>query len=114
MYEDETKYFIHVELPGMTKNQVKTEINEKDRLLTISGEKISTEDKEHVEESSNESNDYINPKETNSNKKYLLIECFYGKFNRTITLPEEANLDSIQANMENGLLEITISRVTKN
>ncbi len=80
MYEDETKYFVHVDLPGMTRDQVKIEVNEEDRLLIISGERVSAEDKEkgkntieddnQTEESNNESNENSIPKETNSNKKY--------------------------------------------
>jgi len=121
MYEDEKKYFIHVDLPGMTRDQVKMEINEEGRVLTITGERVYTEDRVHnnnategdsqTEKNNNESNENNIPKETSSNKKYSLKECSYGKFNRSITLPEKANLDNIQANMENGLLEITIDKI---
>ena len=38
--EDEKKYYIHADLPGMTKDQIKMELNE-DHVLTISGERKS-------------------------------------------------------------------------
>jgi len=56
--EDENNYYIHADLPGMTKEQVKMEINE-EGILTISGEreniynrneeKTQKEDKEDME-----------------------------------------------------------------
>jgi len=128
MFENDKKYYVQVDLPGMTRENVKMELNEEDHLLTISGERISTEDRNKEQnkeqekntsedtnptnESSHESKEVDAPKETaNENKKYSLKECSYGKFNRSISLPEDADLDTIQANMENGLLKITINKV---
>jgi len=113
MYEDEKKYFVHVDLPGVTRDQVKMEINEKDRILTISGERVSTltENKEQDKTNEGDGQTEKTDSESNENKKYFLKECSYGKFNRSITLPEKANLESIRANMENGLLEITIDKI---
>ncbi|ORX75255.1 HSP20-like chaperone [Anaeromyces robustus] len=50
-------------------------------------------------------------KKNNENRKYSMIECSYGKFSRSFTLPEDANLDGIQAKMENGVLEVVINKI---
>ncbi|ORX79998.1 HSP20-like chaperone, partial [Anaeromyces robustus] len=88
--EDEKNYYIHADLPGMNKDQVKMELSDDDRVLTISETKKE-------------------PKKEN-NKKYSRIECSYGKFSRSFTLPENANLENIQAKMDNGVLEVTINK----
>ena len=58
--EDEKNYYIHADLPGLTKDQVKMELNE-DRILTISGEREfiydnNNEKKEQQEQETNTSN----------------------------------------------------------
>ncbi|ORX77456.1 HSP20-like chaperone [Anaeromyces robustus] len=137
--EDEKNYYIHADLPGMTKDQVKMELNE-DRILTISGERESiydnNEEKEKKEqkeqkqeerkeeENSEESTEKMETEEesittttneenkkSNENRKYSMIECSYGKFSRSFTLPEDANLEGIQAKMENGVLEVIINKI---
>ena len=37
--EDEKNYYIHADLPGLNKDQVKMELSEDNRLITISGER---------------------------------------------------------------------------
>ncbi|ORX75251.1 HSP20-like chaperone [Anaeromyces robustus] len=108
--EDEKNYYIHADLPGMTKDQVKMELNE-DRILTISenteeSEKMETEEGNTTTNTTTEEN-----KKNNENRKYSMIECSYGKFSRSFTLPEDANLDGIQAKMENGVLEVIINKI---
>jgi len=43
-------------------------------------------------------------------EKYSLVECSYGKFKRQFILPEDVDLDHIQAKMENGVLSITFQK----
>ncbi len=38
------------------------------------------------------------------------IERRYGSFRRSISLPETADLDSIKANFDNGVLKIVITK----
>jgi HSP20 family protein len=94
--EDENKYYIHADLPGMTKEEVKMEISD-DRIFTLSGERKSLKDN--------------NQKKEKKNKKFSKIECSYGKFERSFTLPENADINNIQAKMENGVLEVTINKI---
>ncbi|KAG4106970.1 HSP20-like chaperone [Neocallimastix lanati (nom. inval.)] len=96
--EDENNYYIHADLPGMTKDQVKMEIN-KDRILTIS------------ETTESEITNKMNDNNTNNERKYSIIESSYGKFSRSFNIPEDANLENIQAKMENGVLEVIINKI---
>lgn len=90
--EDEKNYYIQLDLPGMTKEQINMEISE-DNILTISGERP---------------NKYKTPE--NNNMKISKMECQYGKFSRSFSIPETADLDKIQAKMENGSLEVIIPK----
>lgn len=86
--EDEKGYYIHADLPGVAKEDIHIDL--KDNLLTISGER------KHKEE--------INEKD------YYKLESFYGKFQRSFTVPDDADSDAIDASTENGVLNITIPK----
>ncbi|ORX79795.1 HSP20-like chaperone, partial [Anaeromyces robustus] len=88
--EDENNFYIQIDLPGMTKEQINMELSE-DRTLTISGERR---------------NNY----KTENGMKISKLDCQYGKFSRSFNIPETVNLDGIQAKMENGVLEVTIPK----
>ncbi|OUM56455.1 hypothetical protein PIROE2DRAFT_49440 [Piromyces sp. E2] len=86
--EDEKNYYIHADLPGLKKDQIKMELSDNDRVLTISE----------------------NKEEKRNNKKYSRIECSYGRFERSFSIPENTDVNSIQAKLENGVLEITLPK----
>ena len=77
---------IRAELPGLSKEDVKVEVTP-DGLL-IQGERKE----EHVEEQ----------------EGVVRSERRYGKFSRTIPLPEGANAEQAKAQFNNGVLEVTI------
>ncbi len=127
--EDEKHYYIHADLPGLSKDQVKMELND-DRILTISGErefsynnnestengkeeekakedKMETEQNEQTEETQKEN---VNEAKKD-NKKFSIKECSYGSFSRSFSIPEDANLENIQAKMENGVLEVVFNKI---
>ncbi|ORX80557.1 HSP20-like chaperone, partial [Anaeromyces robustus] len=111
--EDEKNYYIHADLPGMNKDQVKMELSDDDRVLTISGERETIIDNSN--EGANANKEALKEEtkkeaKKENNKKYSRIECSYGKFSRSFTLPENANLENIQAKMDNGVLEVTINK----
>jgi len=127
--EDEKNYYIHADLPGLNKDQVKMELSNDDHVLTISGEREtvidnsnSNDEKKGQKENHNESqkedakeNEKENKKETkikNNNKKYSRIECSYGRFERSFSIPENADVNAIQAKLENGVLEVTLPKLT--
>ena len=72
----------------MSKEQIQMELTE-ENVLTISGERTK--------------------KESNGLKS-TKMDCLYGKFSRSFSLPETAKLDGIQAKMENGVLEVIIPK----
>lgn len=89
--EDKHAYHIEADLPGVKKEDIHVDI--KDNILTISGERKT---KSEVTE-----------------KDYHKIESFYGKFQRSFTLPEDADANNIDANSKNGMLEIMIPKSKK-
>jgi len=86
--EDDKNYYIQLDLPGMSKEQIHMELSE-DSILTISGERV---------------------KKNGESMKYSKMECEYGKFSRSFSVPETANLEKIEAKMENGFLEVIIPK----
>ncbi|MBX7146343.1 MAG: Hsp20/alpha crystallin family protein [Alphaproteobacteria bacterium] len=86
--EKEKEFKIVAEIPGINVQDI--EITASDGHLTIKGEK-KQENKEEHEDCYHQ-------------------ECSYGSFQRTITLPETANLDDTEAQCKNGILTITIPK----
>jgi len=132
--EDEKNYYIHADLPGLNKEQVKMELSDDNHFLTISGERETVIDnsnsndekgaskeaknenekegkKENKEENEKE-NEKETKKENKNNKKYSKIECSYGRFERSFSIPENTDVNAIQAKLENGVLEVTLPKIT--
>merc|ERR1712137_547256 len=79
---------VHAELPGLTPEQVKVDIN--NDILMISGEKT---DEHKVQE-----------------KDYTLTERQFGSFRRQITLGTNIDRDGISAQFTNGILKINVPK----
>ena len=47
------------------------------------------------------------------NKDYLFQECFWGRFSRLITLPEEIDADKSHASFKNGILKIILPKINR-
>jgi HSP20 family protein len=90
LMENNNSVNIIVELPGVSKNDVKIVLE--NNVLTLSGEK-----KNKVEEK--------------DNVKIVTNERTFGKFERKFELPEDINPDDVKANFENGLLNISIAKL---
>ncbi len=88
--EDEKNIYLHAELPGIAKEDVKVSVNE-DRLLTLKGEK--------------KRNDKV------ENKNFVRVERNYGSFVRTFVLPENVNFEAIEAKFDNGVLEVSLPKI---
>jgi HSP20 family protein len=83
--KDAKKYFCKVSLPGIDPKEV--QIHVQGNLLTIAGErKLEKKTKE---------------------AEYFHEEFAYGKFERTLELPEGVNTEKVYAEFVNGVLEIT-------
>lgn len=86
--ESEGAYHIHVEVPGIPKDQI--EINYHNHVLTVSGERTSTAE--------------------NESKTFVRIERSYGRFYRSFNLPEAADTDQIEAEYHDGVLDIRVPK----
>lgn len=82
------EYRIEAELPGVKQEDMK--VTMEDGVLTLQGER--REEKEV------------------KSKKYRRIESSYGSFLRRFTMPEDADEDTVEAKLENGLLNVRIAR----
>lgn len=89
----ETSYahIFSLDVPGMQKEDIKIEIEE-NRALRVSGERTA---------------------ETVEGEKWHRSERGTGKFWRQFRLPADADLDKIQARLENGVLRITVPKLTE-
>ncbi len=87
--EGEFAYHIDADLPGVKKEDIK--INVKGNMITFSGERRH---KEEVDE-----------------KDYHRVESSFGKFERSFTLPDGADVENITASNEDGVLEIVIPKL---
>ena len=80
------KFLVRLDLPGLTKDDVKIEVT--DKLLTIFGER-----KEETEE---------------KREGFFRTERSYGSFFRQVPLPETVKTENAVATFNNGVLEITM------
>jgi HSP20 family protein len=86
--EDENKYYLKLDLPGIKKEDVK--INYHNGQLTIGGER-----KQETEE---------------KNAKFHRVERTFGKYFRSFSLPEKIKENEIDAEFSNGQLKITVPK----
>lgn len=98
--ENDKGYKIEVAAPGMCKDDFKIHLN-KDGNLVIDMEKTDCGCKD---------------KEKDPDKKeckYLRKEFSYTKFSQTLLLPDNADKEAIEANVNNGILYIKIPKTAK-
>lgn len=84
--EHDGRLLVRADLPGLTKDDIKVEMT--DDTLTIQGER--KEEKKEEREG------------------YSYSECSYGRFYRTIPLPEGVDTSKVTAEFQNGVLEVGI------
>ena len=48
---------------------------------------------------------------TVSDRDYFFQECYWGKFSRSLILPEEINADHAEATIKNGVLRVTMPKL---
>ena len=90
--ETDKEYVIHVDLPGVTSENVKLEIH--DERLRISGKRESEKKTE--------------------GKNFHRVERSSGEFYRSVQLPQAVDQDNVHADFENGVLTIRLPKSVKN
>src|SRR5256885_123402 len=88
IFEDKDNVFVKAELPGMKKEEI--EISLHDGSLSISGERRS------------ESKD--------GEAEVYRSERFYGRFQRTVTMPTAVEAEKVKAQYQDGILTITLPK----
>lgn len=85
------KVVLNVELPGLKKEEIS--INIEDRVLTVKGERKS---------------------ETQEKKEnYLRKERSYGSFKRSFSLSDDVLVDDVNAEFKDGVLKISLKKDTR-
>jgi len=88
MFEEGDNLVIKAELPGMKKEDINVDL--KDDVITISGEKKSEEKTER--------------------KDFHRVERSFGSFTRRLRLPVEIKADKVEASFKDGVLEIKMPK----
>jgi len=86
--EDKDKYFLMLDLPGVSKEEVK--VGYSNGQLSISGER--KQEKE------------------NKDSKFHRVERVFGRYYRSFTLPQKIKEDKIEAEFKDGQLMITVPK----
>jgi HSP20 family protein len=87
--ENDNEYIVSTELPGVQSDNINVRLH--NDMLTIEGEiRERTVEKEGT--------------------RSLMKERYYGRFSRTIRLPQPVHRDKVEANFENGVLTLTLPK----
>lgn len=90
--EDKDSYKIQAEIPGIDKKDLKVEVS--NGVLSIKGEK---KEEKYDKDKNN----------------YYHFERSYGSFERQFRLPEEVDLEQVEAKYTNGILELVLKKSEK-
>jgi|SRR5579862_5844086 len=89
VYEQEGKFIVKATVPGIAPEELDVQIEK--NVLSIKGE--------HKQE------------ETSEDAKVYRREVAYGAFSRSVRLPENLNLEAVEAEFKNGVVTISIPKV---
>ena len=87
VYEDSKAFYVEAELPGYSSDEVNIDVEK--HVLHISSEKCDKKE----------------------DRKYVVKERSFIKFNRSFSLPEGINEENIEAEFKNGVLTITLPKL---
>jgi HSP20 family protein len=88
LLEKDDHFVLRADLPGMGEDDVSIEVQ--DNTLTVSGER-KAEHEEH-------------------NRGWYRVERSFGRFSRSLTLPEGVDPDAVTAGFDRGVLEVRIPK----
>ncbi len=88
LFEDKDNFVVKAELPGMKREEIEVSLHE--GSLSISGERKS--------------------EEKHSDAEVYRTERFFGRFQRTVTLPTPVAADKVKASYKDGVLTVTLPK----
>ena len=88
LVEADDHFVLKADLPGLGEDDVSIEVQ--DNILTLSGERKAEHERKE--------------------KGYYRLERSFGRFSRSLTLPEGVNADAISASFDKGVLEVSIPK----
>ncbi|MCS7337422.1 MAG: Hsp20/alpha crystallin family protein [Verrucomicrobiae bacterium] len=89
--EDEKEYLIKVELPEVQKDDVRVTVE--GGTLTISGERKAEKEQK--------------------GRRFHRVERYYGRFERSFVIPDDAEPDNIKAEFKDGVLRVHLPKSEK-
>jgi HSP20 family protein len=88
LVETDDHFVLRADLPGMSRDDVSIELE--DQVLTISGERKAEQNEQH--------------------EGFVRVERAFGRFARSLTLPEGVDPDGITAEFHDGVLEVRVPK----
>ena len=89
--EDSNGYLIKVELPEVRKDDVKVTVD--GGTLTIAGERKGEKEEK--------------------GRKFHRIERYYGRFERSFSIPDDAETNNVKAEFKDGVLRVSLAKSEK-
>ncbi len=89
IHETDTAYNVAVPLPGINPNDINVKMQ--NGTLTISGE--------------------LPQPKVEDNTKVVVQERYYGKFSRSVSLPQHVDAEKVEATYDNGVLNLTLPKL---
>ncbi|MCX8090092.1 MAG: Hsp20/alpha crystallin family protein [Verrucomicrobiae bacterium] len=89
--EDDKEYLLKVELPEVNKDDVKVTVE--GDTLTISGERKAEKEEK--------------------GRKFHRVERYYGRFERSFSIPDDADADNVKAEFKDGVLRVHLPKSEK-
>jgi HSP20 family protein len=88
VHETDQAYLVSAAIPGVSADAVNISLH--DGVLTISGEVTQ---------------------QTPEDSRALMLERTYGKFHRSIRMPQTVDINAVEATVENGVLTLTLPKL---
>lgn len=107
--ETDKEYTIKVDVPGVPKESIKVKVDAENFMLTVSAErKLERESPKAAEKAEGE----VKDKEQQVVTEHW-SERAYGHFSRSVSLPPDADVDSIEATYKDGVLSLRVPKKTQ-
>lgn len=108
--ESDEAYTVQIAAAGLTKEDISVKLDEEDNLV-ISMQKKEEHHTEAPQSDATSDTTAVAEVETKPSVRYLRREFLNQSFVQRMSLPDDANLETITAHVENGMLEVVIQKI---